>query len=157
MSSGTDVAFFQDMFLEVKQLYFRALNISISSVQLLIHVWIAACQASLSITISQNLLKLLSIKLGCHPTTSSSVVPFFSCLQSFQASGSFSVSQLFTSGGQSIGASASASSLKWIFRTDLTSPTILLGLLLCPWTWGIFFGGIQHSPVDGCSAVSCNF
>ena len=40
----------------------------------------------------------------CHPTISSSVVPFFSCLQSFPASGSFPVSQLFTIGGQSIGA-----------------------------------------------------
>ena len=39
----------------------------------------------------------------CHPTISSSVVPFSSCLQSFPASGSFPVSQLFTSGGQSIG------------------------------------------------------
>ena len=38
MSSGTDMAFFQNMFLEVKQLYFRALSVSISSVQLLIHV-----------------------------------------------------------------------------------------------------------------------
>ena len=36
-------------------------------------------------------------------------------------------------------------------------PTILLGLLLCPWKWCIFLGGIQHSPVDGCSAASCNF
>ena len=43
----------------------------------------------------------------CHPTISSSVVPFSSCLQSFPASGSFPISQLFTSGGQSIGASAS--------------------------------------------------
>ena len=47
----------------------------------------------------------------CHPTISSSVVPFFSCPQSFPASGSFPVSQLFTSGGQSIGASASTSVL----------------------------------------------
>ena len=46
-----------------------------------------------------------------HPTISSSVVPFSSCLPSFPASGSFPVSQLFTSGGQSIGASASASVL----------------------------------------------
>ena len=38
----------------------------------------------------------------CHPTISSSVVPFSSCLQSFPASGSFQMSQLFTSGGQSI-------------------------------------------------------
>ena len=47
----------------------------------------------------------------CHPTISSSVVPFSFCLQSFPASGSFPVSQFFTSGGQSIGALASASVL----------------------------------------------
>ena len=47
----------------------------------------------------------------CHPAISSSVVPFSSCPQSFPASGSFPMSQLFTSGGQSIGASASASVL----------------------------------------------
>ena len=46
----------------------------------------------------------------CHPTISSSVVPF-SHLQSFAASGSFQMSQFFTSGGQSIGVSASASVL----------------------------------------------
>ena len=46
-----------------------------------------------------------------HPTISSSVIPFFSCLQSFQASGSFSMSQFFASGGQSIRVSASASAL----------------------------------------------
>ena len=46
-----------------------------------------------------------------HPTISSSVIPFSSCLQSFPASGSLPVSQLFTSGGQSIGASASVSVL----------------------------------------------
>ena len=45
----------------------------------------------------------------CHPTISSSVVPFSSHLQSFPASGSFQMSQLFTSGGQSIGVSVSAS------------------------------------------------
>ena len=45
----------------------------------------------------------------CHPTISSSVVPFSSCLRSFPASGSFPMSQLFASGGQNIGASASAS------------------------------------------------
>ena len=45
----------------------------------------------------------------CHPAISFSVVPFSSCPQSFPASGSFQMSQLFTSGGQSIGASASAS------------------------------------------------
>ena len=45
----------------------------------------------------------------CHPTISSSVIPFSSCLQSFPASGSFPMSQFFTSGGQSIGVSISAS------------------------------------------------
>ena len=47
----------------------------------------------------------------CHPTISSSVVPFSSCLQSFPASGSFPMSQLSASGGQSTGLSASASVL----------------------------------------------
>ena len=47
----------------------------------------------------------------CHPTISSSVVPFSSHLQSFPASGSFPMSQVFASGGQSIGISASASVL----------------------------------------------
>ena len=47
----------------------------------------------------------------CHPIISSSAVPFSSCLQSFPASGSFPMSQFFTSGGQSIGVSASTSVL----------------------------------------------
>ena len=47
----------------------------------------------------------------CHPTISSSVIPFSSCPQSFPASGCFPMSQFFTSGGQSIGVSASASVL----------------------------------------------
>ena len=47
----------------------------------------------------------------CHPAISSSVVPFSSCLQSFPALGSFPISQFFSSGGQSIRASASASVL----------------------------------------------
>ena len=47
----------------------------------------------------------------CHPTISSSVVPFSSCPQSFPASGSFPISQFFTSSGQRIGVSASASIL----------------------------------------------
>jgi len=78
--------------------------------------WIAAHQASLSITKSRSLLKLMSIESVipsnrlipfCHP---SSVIPF-SCLQSFPPSGSFAVSQFFSSGGQCNGASASASVL----------------------------------------------
>ena len=52
----------------------------------------------------------------CHPTISSSVVPFSPCLQSFQASGSFPMSQFFASGGQSIRASVSASVLPMNIR-----------------------------------------
>ena len=47
----------------------------------------------------------------CHPTISSFVIPFCPCLQSFPASGSFQMSQFFTSGGQRIGVSAAASVL----------------------------------------------
>ena len=54
----------------------------------------------------------------CHPTISSSVIPFSSCPQSFPASGSFPMSQVFASGGQSIGVSASTSVLPWTPRTD---------------------------------------
>ena len=88
-----------------------------SSVQSLRHVrpfatqLTAPGQASLFITNSWSLLKLMSIKSWWHPTISSSVVPFSSPLQSFPASGSFQMSQFFKSGSQSIGVSASASVL----------------------------------------------
>ena len=56
---------------------------------------------------------LNSYPLGewCRPTILTSIIPFFPCLQSFPASGSFQMSQLFASGGQSIGVSGSASVL----------------------------------------------
>ena len=57
-----------------------------------------------------------SLSWWCHPTISSSVVPVSSCLQSFPASGSFPMSWVFASGGQSIGASASASVLPMNIR-----------------------------------------
>ena len=88
-----------------------------SSVQSLSCVWLfttprtAAHQPSLYFTNSQSLLKLSSLSWWCHPTISSSVIPFSSRLQSFPASESFQMSQLFTSGGQSIGVSASTSVL----------------------------------------------
>ena len=96
-------------------------KLNLSSVQLLSHVqlfatpWTAACQASLSITNSWSPPKPMFIESidgwWCHPTISSSVVPFSSYLQSFPASGSFPMSQLFASGGQTIGVSASTSVL----------------------------------------------
>ena len=83
---------------------------SVSRVLLFATLWIAAHQASLSFTISQGLLKLMLLSWWCHPTISASIVPF-SCLQSFPSSGSFPMSRLFTNGGQSTGASVSASVL----------------------------------------------
>ena len=61
-----------------------------------------------------------SLSRWCHPTVSSSVVPFSSCHQSFPASGSFQMSHLFASGGQSIGVSASTSVLP--MKTEDWSP-----------------------------------
>ena len=81
---------------------------SLSRVQLFETPRTAACQASLSITNSRSLLKLMSIELVMP---SNHLIVFSSCLQSFPTSGSFQMSQLFASGGQSIGVSASASVL----------------------------------------------
>ena len=84
---------------------------SISPVQLSATPWTAAHQALLSSAVSRSLLKLTSIESWCYLTLSFSVAPFSFCLQSFPASGSLPMSWLFTSGGQSIGVSASASVL----------------------------------------------
>ena len=90
---------------------FRLVQFSCSVLSDSVTPWTEAWQASLSFTNSQSLLKLTSIELVMHPTISSSVIHFSSCPQPFPASGSFPGSQLFASGGQSIGASASASVL----------------------------------------------
>ena len=90
--------------------------LSLSSVQLLSRVrlfatpWIAARQASLSITNSRSSLRRPSSR-WCHPAISSSGVPFSSCPQSLPASESFSVSQFFAWGSQSTGVLALASFL----------------------------------------------
>ena len=90
--------------------------VQFSSVQLFSHVrlfvtpWIAACQASLSITNSRSLSKLMSIELVVPSNHLTLCCPLL-CLQSFPTSGPFLVSQFFTSGAQSIGVSASASVL----------------------------------------------
>ena len=80
-------------------------------VWLFVTPWTAARQASLSMNNSQSPPKPMSTESVMHPIISSSVVPLSSCPQSFPESGSFPMSQLFQSGGQSIGVSASASVL----------------------------------------------
>ena len=64
----------------------------------------------------------------CHPTISSSVIPFYSCLQSFPASGSFQMTQFFVSGGQSVRVLASASVL--LMNIQDSFPLGLTGLIL---------------------------
>ena len=90
----------------------------LSQVWLFLTRWTSAHQASLSFTISCNLPKLMS--LG-SVIPSNHLIPYCllsSCLQSFSASGSFPMSSLFASGGQSIGASTSASVFLIISRVD---------------------------------------
>ena len=84
---------------------------SFSHVRLFATPWIAACQASLSITSSQSSLKLMSIELAMPSSSRIPCRPCSSCPQSVPASGSFPMSQLFTWSGQSTGVSALASVL----------------------------------------------
>ena len=83
---------------------------SLSCVQLFVTPWTAALQASLSITNSYSLLKLMSFK-SVMPSNHLILCLPFSWIQSFPASRSFPMSQFVASGGQSIGVSASASVL----------------------------------------------
>ena len=91
-------------------LFFSSVQ-SLSGIRLFVTPWTATCRppcpSQTPIAYSNSYL----LSWRCHPTISSSVIPFSSCLQPFPASGSFQMSQSFASGGQSIGASASASVL----------------------------------------------
>ena len=86
-------------------------NQSLSRVWLFATPWIAARQASLPIANSRVHPNPFPLSRWGHPTISSSVTPFSFCPQSLPASGSFQMSQLFASGGQSIGVAASTSVL----------------------------------------------
>ena len=91
---------------------------SLSCVQLFAAPWTAAHQASLSFTISQTWSNSCPLSWWCHPSISSSVIPFSSCLQSSAASWSFPVSQFFTSGGLQHQLQLQHQSFQWIFRTE---------------------------------------
>ena len=92
-------------------LHYVAVFQSLSRVWLFVTPWTAARQASLSFPPSGVCSNSCLLSQWYHSTISSSVIPFFSCLPSFPASRSFPMSQLFESGGQNIGVSASASVL----------------------------------------------
>ena len=99
-------------------------------VQLLSHVqffatpWTKAHQASLSSISSQSLLTLISIESVMPSIISFSVAPFSSCPQSFSASGSFPMCWFFVSGGQNIGALASASVLPMNIQSWFPTETL---------------------------------
>ena len=105
---------------------------SLSHVQFLVTPWTTACQASLSITTPGVYPNSCPLTQWCHPTISSSVIPFSFCPQSLPASGSFTMSQLFAWGGQSIGVSVSISPSKehpglTSFRMDWLDPLAVQG------------------------------
>ena len=106
---GLEILLLDQVAMPILQLQFVVQ--SLSYVQLIVTSWTAAMPASLSFTISRSCSNSCPLSPRCHPTISSSVVPFSSRLQSVPASGSFPMSRLFPSSGQSIGASASASVL----------------------------------------------
>ena len=105
------------IYLQIVYDCFPTPSVQFSSVQTLSHVrlfatpWIAACQASMSITNSRSSLRLTSIESVMPSSHLILCQPFSSCPQSLPASGSFPMTQLFTWSGQSIGVSASASVL----------------------------------------------
>ena len=96
-------------------------------VQLFSTAWTTAGQASLSITKSQSLLKLMSIESVMSSNNFIPSCPLFSCPQSFPELGSFPMSQFFASGGQSIGTAASASVLPMNIQDWF--PSGLIGLI----------------------------
>ena len=99
----------------------------LSCVQLFVAPWAAAHQASLSFIISWSFrVNSCPLNQWCQPTISSFVAPF-PCPQSFPESGSFPMSWLFPSGGQSIAASASASVLPMNIQSSF--PLRLTGLI----------------------------
>ena len=121
---------------------------SVSHVRLFVTPWTTARQASLSFTISQSLFKFTA-DLCLHRRHSNTQIQVW--LSLCRVSGSWCAQGFFEP--------SEGLWRVWGFdsKCDSALPIILLGLLLYPWKWGIFFGGIQHSPIDGCSAVSCNF
>ena len=90
----------------------------------------------------------------CHPVISSSVIPFFSLLQSFPASGSFQVSQFFASGGQSIEVSPSASVLSMNIQNWFSLGLIRLNFLLPKGLSRVFFNTTEKKH-QFFSAQSC--
>ena len=101
-----------DIYLQVQGLFYID-SCRCSVIQSCLSLYDPMDCSTLDFTVHHQLPELAQTHIHwSHPTILSSVIPFSSCLQSFPASGSFLMIQLFTSGGQSIGASASAPVLR---------------------------------------------
>ena len=118
--------------LQVKSMLFRALS---SVVQVCLTLWPHGlrhmrlpCPSPTPRACSDSCLS----SQWCYPTISSCIIPFFSCLQSFPASGSFLMSQFFASGSQSTGVSASASVLPMNIQDWFSLGLTSLGLIGSP-------------------------
>ena len=113
--------------------YIAAVVQPLSHVWLFVTPWAAAHQASLSSTISQSLFKFISIELVMPSNYFILCHSFSFCLQYLLASGSFPMSQHFASGGQSIGASASASVFPMNIQGTHKLETLALNLPSAPY------------------------
>ena len=101
----------QQLALCIQSLCYFIVIQSPSHVQLFVTPWTAVCQLPCPSPSPEACSNSCPLSQWCHPTISSSVVPFFSCLVSFPAPGSFPMSWCFASGDQNIGTSASVSVL----------------------------------------------
>ena len=106
-SQETFISHMKQSHVKMSFLSFQSVQ-SLSRVQLFETLWTAARQVPCPTPTPKTCSNSCQSGQWCHPTISSSVSPFSSCLQSFQASGSFPVSQFFSSGGQNTGVSSSA-------------------------------------------------
>ena len=108
-------------------LFFSSVQ-SLSGIRLFVTPWTTTCTPPCPSQTPRAYSNSYLSSWWCHPTISSSVIPFSSCLQPFPASGSFPGSQFFTSGGQSIGLSTSASVL------PMNSVLISFRMVGSPWS-----------------------
>ena len=120
--SPVSPAFQVDSLLTEPSVHFSSFQ-SLSRVWLFMTPWTVPRQTSLSITNSQSYLKLMSIESVMPSNHLILCLPFSSSLQSFPASGSFQISQFFTSGGQSIAAGKLFSSVCWDLTWAMTGST----------------------------------
>ena len=127
---------------------------SLTCVWLFLTPWAAAHQASLPSLFPEVSSNSCPSSWWCHPTISSSIIPFSFCPQSFPESGSFPMSPFLASGGQSIGASALASVLP--MNIHYWFPLGLTGLISLLSNLHFSFAQISQTIVQSGCATLCS-